>query len=78
MRQPLAETPQLPAWAEGLPNWAVSVVRQLAMRRGVRPEVITKEWTVAAARSFTAPEFTRPDRTPSEGLPPEEPGHMPT
>ncbi|QJE95990.1 hypothetical protein [Luteolibacter luteus] len=45
--------PNLPEWADGLPEQVVSTVRQEAIRRGIRPSALVKEWTVKAARDLT-------------------------
>lgn len=60
MRTQFAESAALPEWAEGLPPDVVSTVRQEAMRRGIKPRALVREWTVETAKTLTAEEPSAP------------------
>ena len=56
MRTQFADSPDLQGWAEGLPEDLVAAVRHEAIGRGMRPEVLVKQWTVQAAQAaLTSP-----------------------
>jgi len=43
---------QIPDWSTGLPQDVISVVRQEAISRGIKPVELVKEWVLDAAGSL--------------------------